>query len=124
MGIFDTLFGESSKNNNSDLWIEINNFMDLEKAIDKSFKQKVAIFKHSTRCGISTRVKAKFEKEMEESKPKVILYYLDLLAHRDISNTIAEKFSITHQSPQLLVVENGKVIQHASHSNITSNLFS
>ena len=51
-----------------------------------------------------------------------IFYYLDLLNHRDISNEIAQKFSVVHQSPQIVVIENGQVIHHASHDNIDLSL--
>jgi bacillithiol system protein YtxJ len=119
MGIFKTIFGEKSQSNTPDFWVELQTITDLEKAISVSNQQKVAIFKHSTRCGISTRVKAKFEKEIQEKQPQIAFYYLDLLAHRDISNYIAEYFNITHQSPQIIVIENGKAIQNASHSDIS-----
>jgi bacillithiol system protein YtxJ len=46
------------------------------------------------------------------------LYYLDLIAHRDISNAIAKRFEVHHESPQLLVVKNGAVVKHESHGGI------
>jgi bacillithiol system protein YtxJ len=45
-------------------------------------------------------------------------YFLDLLNHRDISNEIASKFEVVHQSPQLLLIKNGKSIYNTSHENI------
>ena len=61
-----------------------------------------------------------FEKEIEEAEEHgAILYYLDLLAHRDISNKIAEDFGIRHESPQLIVIQNGDEVNNASHQDIT-----
>ena len=46
------------------------------------------------------------------------LYYLDLHAHRDVSNIVASKFQVFHQSPQLLIIKDGEVVFHASHGAI------
>lgn len=47
-----------------------------------------------------------------------VLYFLDLLRYRDISNAIAQRFNVRHQSPQVLVIENGTCSTHASHYGI------
>lgn len=61
--------------------------------------------------------KSRIEREwnLEEQLP---LYYLDLIQHRNITNLIADKTNVVHQSPQLIVVSAGKVIYHASHNSI------
>jgi len=48
-------------------------------------------------------------------------YYLDLLTYRPISNEIAEKFSVTHQSPQILVIKNGNAVFNNSHHSISAD---
>ena len=50
--------------------------------------------------------------------PEVELFYLDLLRHRDISNAVAEEFGVEHQSPQVLLVSNGKSVLDLSHFEI------
>jgi bacillithiol system protein YtxJ len=122
MGILDSIFGGKLKNENNSFWVSIQSLEDLENAIQASNQQKIAIFKHSTRCGISARVKANFEKEIANQQLEVIFYYLDLLKHRDISNKIAADFEVVHQSPQLIVMENGVVTNHASHNLISLEL--
>lgn len=52
-------------------------------------------------------------------KDKFRFYYLDLLAHRDISNEIAKIFSVRHESPQLILIQNGKAIKHFSHDMVS-----
>ena len=52
---------------------------------------------------------------------KIKPYYLDLIAHRDISNKIAQQWNIEHESPQVLVIENGKCTYHNSHMGIDYN---
>lgn len=101
-------------------WKILNNMDQLDTIISESETMPVAIFKHSTRCGVSRGVLRAFEKDYTLSEEKVKLYFLDLLANRDISNEIAERFKVHHESPQLIVLKNGKVAQHASHNAINA----
>lgn len=117
MGFFDKILGskntEESKSKPN--WVELTSVGQLDEAAEASKTQKVILFKHSTRCSISASVLNKFEKMVGEEHK---LYFLDLIAHRDISAAIAEKFNVVHQSPQAVVLENGKVTQHDSHYGI------
>jgi bacillithiol system protein YtxJ len=82
-------------------------------------KKPFAVFKHSTRCSISSMAKSRIERDYDLSEDELSLYYLDLIQFRNISNLIAEKTTVVHQSPQLIVVKNGVVIYHASHNSIS-----
>ncbi|HQV78746.1 MAG TPA: bacillithiol system redox-active protein YtxJ [Chitinophagales bacterium] len=75
-----------------------------------------AVFKHSTRCSISSMAKNRLERDWKLDFP---IYYLDLLNFRSISNQIAAISGVEHASPQLIVFQNGKVIYHESHNAIT-----
>ena len=77
------------------------------------------IFKHSTSCGISRMVWNRARQALVGMDAKADLYYLDLLANRQVSNAVSETFSVTHQSPQVLVIKDGEVISHASHGAIS-----
>ena len=124
MSIFNNLFGGNSNGSSlKEFWNKIESSKDLEAAIEASKLGKVVIFKHSTRCMISKTVLRNFERQIEsESVDLPKFYSLDLLNHRGISNEIAQKFSAVHQSPQIVVIENGQVIHHASHDNIDLSL--
>ncbi|MDR6157524.1 bacillithiol system protein YtxJ [Chryseobacterium sp. SLBN-27] len=122
MSFFDKIFGGKEEGSEKNpLWKYIQSEEDLNKAIENSFTSKIAIFKHSTSCFISKTVLKNFEKEIENSDHKAELYFLDLLAHRSISNKIASDLNIRHESPQLLVIENGMVINSASHQHISAD---
>ncbi len=116
MGIFDSMF----KSENKSTWpgIAIESKAHLEALIADSFKRPQLIFKHSTRCSISRFVLADFTAHFTYSSDEFVAHYLDLLNYREISNEIADHFEVVHQSPQLLVVKNGKVVAHASHEGI------
>lgn len=123
MSFFNKIFGGSDEEKTeTKFWNYIESEEDLKKAIEKSFDKKVAIFKHSTRCHISKTVLRNFEKEVENANKDVEYYFLDLLAHRDISNKIADDLNVEHQSPQLIVLENGKAVKDASHQAISLSL--
>lgn len=81
-------------------------------------KLTVLIFKHSTRCSISSMALNRLESRWKDSE-LVKPYYLDLLNYRDISNEIAHVFGVEHQSPQVLLIQNGKCFYHASHTDIS-----
>lgn len=123
MSIINKIFGGSAEEKQSpEFWNHINSEADLEKAVEESHNKKVAIFKHSTRCFISKTVLKNFEKEVAASDKDVSFYFLDLLAHRDLSNKIADELGVQHQSPQLIVLENGNAVKNASHQSISLSL--
>ncbi len=118
MGLFDMFSGSKQNNEKSNFpWIALNNVAQLDEIQHQTAKILV-IFKHSTRCGISSNVLRKFENMHQNRIDGATFYLLDLLNYRPISAEIAERFRITHQSPQIIVIENGKVKVHASHYNI------
>jgi bacillithiol system protein YtxJ len=90
----------------------------INEIIEHSKKIPVLIFKHSTRCGVSSFALKEFEKAYDIEDDKLALCFLDLLAYRNISNTLADTFGIMHQSPQVLLIKDGKCIYDASHSEI------
>jgi bacillithiol system protein YtxJ len=78
------------------------------------------IFKHSTRCSISSSALNRVERNWnnEQDDVKVKPFYLDLIAYRNISNEIAKKWNIEHQSPQVLIIKKGACIYTETHMGI------
>lgn len=123
MSLFNNFFGSTpQEETNSKIdWLQLTDSIQLDEIEDASNSKIVVIFKHSTRCSISRMALRQFENEFEVNE-NVLPYYLDLLNHRDISNEIASKFSVVHQSPQLLIISNEKCIFNASHSDIDAEV--
>ena len=95
---------------------------ELDKIKEDSYQNPQFIFKHSTRCSISKMVLSRFESTNDSASLSV--YLLDLLNYRDLSNQIADDFSVKHESPQLLVIKDGECYTHSSHTSIHQlNLF-
>ena len=102
--------------------IKIVSVSDLEKAIESSYIQPVVLFKHSTRCSISDMALYRVEGFSSESLNNY--YYIDLLSYREISDLISEKFNLEHQSPQAIMIKDGQLLHHESHSSINPKLWS
>ncbi|MBL1410062.1 bacillithiol system redox-active protein YtxJ [Sphingobacterium faecale] len=119
MGFFRQLFSSNEQSNRKDFdWIPLNDQQQLQDIITNSYQKTIVIFKHSIRCSISRFVLNSFENEFDYPKEKIEAFYLDLIHFRDISNEIARRFNVQHQSPQILVIKNGKAVFSASHENI------
>ena len=120
MTIFKSIFGTSEKAatyKNNILWNPLTDLSQLEELVALSKQTPVLIFKHSTQCSVSRMALKQFENGFDVSS-KVTPYFLDLIAYRSISNAIAERFQVTHQSPQLLLIKNGESVYDVSHDAI------
>lgn len=100
-------------------WIPLISLSQLEEIKEQSKSEVIAIFKHSTRCGISRMVLKQFENSFSEEMKNFKIYYLDLLRYRVVSDEVAATFQIVHQSPQILIIKDQLAIAHASHYEIT-----
>jgi bacillithiol system protein YtxJ len=120
MSFLNSIFG-SSENADSPKsnvnWTELTDIVQLLEVTAISNEKPVVIFKHSTRCSISRMALKQFERDYDLNEV-VDAYFLDLIAHRDISNEIASRFNVYHESPQLILIRNGKAVYDVSHSDI------
>ncbi|MBT8183779.1 MAG: bacillithiol system redox-active protein YtxJ [Eudoraea sp.] len=123
MGMFTSIFGNRNSGENPEknevTWIPLNSLDQLEEIKQRSAKRPQIIFKHSTSCGVSSMVLRMFKSGYHLGAQAADLYYLDLHRDRPVSNEVAKRFGVYHQSPQLLVIKNGEVVAHDSHGAIT-----
>ncbi len=118
MGFLKNFKGDKNSQIHTE-WKELTSEEQLEQIIKDSHQKPIAIFKHSTRCGISTRAKFLLEEDWDIQPDALDFYYLDLLAHRPVSNKIAELTEVQHQSPQVILIKNGEAVYDESHHDIT-----
>ena len=101
-------------------WNTLSQPNQLAQLDEESKNERVVIFKHSTRCNISSAALNRIERKWKEEDDALVKpYYLDLLSYRQLSYEIAEKYGVEHQSPQVLIIENGKCIFSTTHFDIT-----
>tara|TARA_B100001059_G_scaffold76977_1_gene74614 strand:+ start:1441 stop:1815 length:375 start_codon:yes stop_codon:yes gene_type:complete len=119
MGLFDA-FTRDEKN----VWpgLKLDDMAKFDMLMTNSFSTPQLIFKHSTRCSISRFVLNTFIANYGYSPQDFGAWYLDLLSYRPISNVIVQRLDVLHESPQLIIIKNGKTLESASHENI-NNLY-
>ncbi|MBW2961366.1 bacillithiol system redox-active protein YtxJ [Mesonia aestuariivivens] len=125
MGILDKIFKgnnetKSTEKRSQTPWNELKTELEIQQVKEESKEKVIVIFKHSTRCGISKMAKRQFESEYNYSEEQVKLYYLDLIANREVSTKVAEVFGVFHESPQMIVIKDGNVVYHTSHNHISA----
>lgn len=102
-------------------WNQLTRIEQLTELDEQSKTKPVLILKHSTRCSISLAALGRLERNWkEENSALVEPYYLDLLQHRDVSDFIAQHYYIEHESPQVLLLKNGKCIYSQTHMSINA----
>jgi bacillithiol system protein YtxJ len=99
-------------------WKDLKSENELHFVIQKSYDVPIAIFKHSTFCEISTLVKSRLELQWDIPHDALDVYCVDLHAHRPVSNEIARRLGVLHESPQLIVIKDGQPIYDASHADV------
>jgi bacillithiol system protein YtxJ len=125
MSFFKNIFKENANTSKEEIK-ETAKFYTLDKMeqfdeIDEISQTKsVVLFKHSTRCSISRMALKQFDAEFNYPEEKIDWYLLDLLNHRDLSNEIASRYNVMHQSPQIVVIRNGKAVFNESHDSISA----
>lgn len=123
MSILGGIFGKRNKAEETRPvpWRMLDSMEQIDEIISDSEEKLVAIFKHSTRCGTSRMALRAFESGFEADPDKAEVWFLDLLAHRAISDEVAVRFQVVHESPQLILVKKGKTFDHFSHYKITAS---
>lgn len=101
-------------------WNKLTEVSQLQTIKEESYRQPVLILKHSTTCSISGTALNRLERNWKQEKVGELKpYYLDLLRYRPISAEIASIFNVEHQSPQVLIIQNGECVYNASHFDIS-----
>ncbi len=101
------------------MWKELSEKNLLGQIKETSRQKPVLLFKHSTRCGISSMAKNRLERYWTaQDSERMDPYLLDLIRYRDISNAIEQEFGVNHESPQVLVIVDGGCVYSASHMGI------
>lgn len=112
------LFSFGTKSESQIKWVHFKDENELPSFLEESNHKTVMFFKHSTRCSISSMAKSRLESEWDLDE-EVTPIYLDLISYRNLSNLLADKFGVQHESPQIILVKEGIAVYDASHSQIS-----
>ena len=95
----------------------------LEAAIAESLERPVLLFKHSRTCGISCEALDELEAHVAQTagNPHNASYkVITVQSHRRVSDSAAQRFGIRHETPQAILLKEGRVVWNASHFRITA----
>ena len=81
---------------------------------EKALPANCIVYKHSTTCGIS----ATAAKEVRAMETELPIYWVNVREQRDLSNWVAETYDVTHESPQLILIRDGKPEKVWSHYEV------
>jgi bacillithiol system protein YtxJ len=98
--------------------IDLTSVADLDRAL--ADKRTVILFKHSTQCPISAAADEEYRSFAAGHPGAAVFTHLDLLAHRKVSNAIAERLGVKHESPQAIIVKDNQVSAVLNHDEITA----
>jgi bacillithiol system protein YtxJ len=101
-------------------WSAIREIEDIQQIDQWSHEKPCLIYKHSTRCSISSVAMNRLEKGWDLTTEEVVPFYLDLIAHRAVSDFIATHYGVQHESPQVLLIHQGQCVYHNSHLGISA----
>lgn len=99
-------------------WILLESDHQVDEIIKHSYSTPCLIFKHSTKCFISSVALDRLEQKWSIPDKRVLTFFLDAINHRKLSKLIAETFSEHHETPQILLIVNGECILEASEMDI------
>jgi bacillithiol system protein YtxJ len=97
-------------------WKPMHQLEDIDDIIRMSAIRPQVIFKHSSRCSISSVARRRLEHAGPVSD--IDFHFLDLIAYRDISNRVGQVFEVWHESPQVLLITDGACVYDESHMGI------
>src|SRR5699024_7314952 len=119
---FYNLYGKKKEKEQEKIitWKVLNSTAQVAELAEKSQEKLIVIFKHSTRCATSRMALRAFESGFDFPEEKVEIYFLDLLSFRAVSDEVANRFQVWHESPQIILLKNKKTVHHSSHHQISA----
>jgi thioredoxin 1 len=100
----------------------LQDLASLDAAIDESRQRPVLLFKHSRHCGTSFEALDELHAHIEGAKPGSAAYKVIIVqTHRPVSDAVSQRFGIRHETPQAILLRDGKVVWNASHFRITAS---
>jgi bacillithiol system protein YtxJ len=100
--------------------IPLNDVQSLDAAIAESSERPVLLFKHSRYCGVSCEALDELQSHIEGASGGVAYKMITVQTHRPLSDAVAQRLGLRHETPQAILLRDGKVIWNASHFRITA----
>jgi bacillithiol system protein YtxJ len=105
----------------AELLVELQNIHELNEALQESFERPILLFKHSLICPVSTRAFDELRSFLAKADSSARYRLIRIQKARDVSNEVTSRLHVRHESPQAILVRDGREVWNASHSNITAS---
>jgi monothiol bacilliredoxin len=99
---------------------ELENIQQLDHALEESQERPVLLFKHSLTCPISTRAFRELQSHLDNPDPRISYKLITVQTARAVSDEAAARLRLVHESPQAILVRDGRERWNASHNDITA----
>lgn len=99
---------------------ELKSIKQLDNALDESLERPVLLFKHSLTCPISSRAYRELQSYLGNADPRISYKLITVQTARSVSDEAASRLQIEHESPQAILVRDGRELWKASHYDITA----
>ena len=93
---------------------------ELDRALAASDERPLLLFKHSFTCGVSAEALDELVAHLHEGRADATYAMITVQTHRDVSNAVARKLGVRHETPQALLIRDGRVVWSASHFRVTA----
>jgi bacillithiol system protein YtxJ len=101
-------------------FVELNDIEELKSLINDSSRSPLVIFKHSITCPISMNAYSEMKQFLAQNAEEATLRIIVVQRSRAVSDAVARELGLGHESPQVILVRNGRVVWHESHYDVTS----
>ena len=98
----------------------VSDLHELEAAIAESRERPVLLFKHSRHCGVSCEALDELHAHIDRTASQTTYKVITVQTHRPVSEAASKRLGIRHETPQALLLKDGKVVWNASHFRITA----
>src|SRR5688500_2133542 len=94
---------------------------ELDELLTRSRQRPLLLFKHSHTCGISAEALDELVDHLNSGRSNETYAMVTVQTHREVSNAVAAKLGVRHETPQALLIRDGRVVWAASHFRVTAN---
>ena len=99
----------------------LHDLESVDAAIAESRERPVLLFKHSRYCGVSCEALDELQSHIEaQDRPAAAYKLVTVQTHRPVSDAIAQRLGLRHETPQAILIRDGKIVWNASHFRITA----
>jgi bacillithiol system protein YtxJ len=104
---------------------QLQHIEQLDRLLSESHTRPLLLFKHSFSCGVSAEALDELIDHLNADivaagVPDPRYAIVTVQTHRDVSNAVSTKLGVRHETPQALLIRDGRVIWSASHFRVTA----